>query len=114
MRCLAKFAVSLGFATLFASSLALAEDHLAEAISHTRQAIDQGKQGDTGALNKFVTQAEAALKDAKAAVMEKDIAETKRGIIRLNAAIYQGKKRRFNLATKYAEEALAHLEAAQK
>ena len=114
MRCLAKFAVALGFATLFAPPLALAEDHLAEAISHTKEAIDQGKQGDTDALNVFVTQAEAALKDAKAAVMEKDKAETKKGISRLICAIYQGKHRNSNFATKHAEEALTHLEAAQK
>jgi len=114
MRCLAKFAVSLGFATLFAPPLALAEDHLAEAISHTREAIDQGRQGDADALNNFVIQAEAALKHAQAAVVKKDNAETKRGIARLNTAIYQGKQKHSNFATKYAEEALTHLEAAQK
>ena len=113
MRCLAKFAVALGFATLSAPPFAFAEDHLAEAISHIREAIDQARQGDADALNKFVTQAEAALKHAQAAVVKKDNAETKRGIIRLNAAIYQGKQKRSNFATKYVREALTHLEAAQ-
>ena len=57
-------AICLGVAALLASRHALADDHLAEAITHTKQAIDVGQQGRAELL---VTHAEAALKHAEEA-----------------------------------------------
>ena len=37
--------LAIGFAAVLTPRLAMAEDHLAEAISHTKEAIDEGKQG---------------------------------------------------------------------
>src|ERR1700730_11842778 len=101
-------ALSLGVATLFVPGLALAEDHLAEA-SHTKEAIDHGKQGHADVL---VTHAEAALQHAEAAETAKDNSHTKEGITHLNAAIDHGKQGHADVATAHAQEALTHLEAA--
>ncbi len=50
--------LAVGFATALAPRLAFAEDHVAEAVSHTKEAIDEGKQGHAKELT---THAEAAL-----------------------------------------------------
>jgi hypothetical protein len=107
------FALSLGVAALFAPRLALAEDHLAEAIGHTKEAIANGS-GQQGRVDVLVTHAEAALEHAQAAEKEKANQHTTEGISHLEAAIDHGKQNHADVATKHAEEALTHLEAAQK
>ena len=58
-------ALSLGLGLAFVPKFGLAEGHhLAEAITHTKEAIEHGKLGHADAL---VTHAEEALKHAKAA-----------------------------------------------
>jgi hypothetical protein len=52
-------ALALSIAAFFAPRLAYAEDHLAEAITHTKQAIGEGKAGKADALTMH---AEEALK----------------------------------------------------
>ncbi len=110
-----RFTVALlGFALAFAlaPSLSLAaEDHLGEAISHTKEAIEQGKAGHADAL---VTRAKVALKHAKAAEKEKANPHTKEGITHLKAAIDHGKRKHAEVAAKHAEDALTHLEEAAK
>ncbi len=104
-------AIGLGVAAFFAPPFAMAEDHLAEAISHTKEAIETGKAGHADLL---VTHAEAALTHAKAAEKAKANPHTVEGITHLNAAIAVGKEKDAASATKHAEEALTHLEAAKK
>lgn len=86
-------------------------DHIAEAIKHTKEAIEHGKMGHADV---FTAQAEAALTDAKAAEKVKANPHMKEGITRLEAAIDLGKRKHADLATKHAEEALTQLEAAIK
>ena len=105
------FGLGLSVASSMAPGRALAEDHLAEAISPTKEAIDHGKMGHPDVL---VTHAEAALTHAEAADKEKANAHAKEGITHLKAAIAEGKKKDAAAATKHAEEALTHLEAATK
>ncbi len=100
---------AIGFAVALSPRLAMAEDHLAESISHTKEAVDEGKQGHAKELT---TPAEAALKHAKAAEKAKDNQHTKEGITHLKAAIAEGKKKHADSATGHAEEALTHLEQA--
>jgi Small metal-binding protein len=107
------FALSLGLgaAVLMAPSLVLAEDHLAEAIKHTKEAIEEGKKGKADLV---VTHAKFALEHATAAEKAKENAHVKEGIIHLNAAIDTGKQGDADVATGHAEEALTHLELATK
>ncbi|WP_026223125.1 small metal-binding protein SmbP [Methylocystis rosea] len=103
--------LSLGMLALFVPRLAFAEDHLAEAISNTKQAIASGQQGRFDVL---ITSAEAALKHAKAAEKAKSNTRTEEGITHLEAAIAEGNKKNSTAATQHAEEALKSLEAATK
>jgi Small metal-binding protein len=112
----------LGLSALLTPSLASA-DHLADAIGHTREAIAEGKKGDTAAL---VTHAKAALKSATAvyattvgsfSAVEADAkaqanAHLKDGLANLKTAVVEGKKKHAEAATQQAEAALTHLEAA--
>jgi Small metal-binding protein len=100
----------LGLAALFPGA-AFAEDHLAEAITHTKEAIESGQKGRADELTKH---AEAALTHATAAEKEKDNTHTKEGITHLNAAIDHGKQGHPDIAAGHAKEALTHLEAATK
>ncbi len=116
------FRIMLGAGLFLTSSLAFA-NHLADAISHTQEAIEQGKKGNTDAL---VTHAKAALKSATSvyaatvgsfASMEADAkaqinAHVRESLINLKAAVSEGKKKHAEAATHQAEEALTHLEAA--
>jgi len=104
-------ALGLGLAAFLAPPFALAEDHLAEAIAHTKQAITVGGAGDADGL---VVHAEAALTHANAAEKAKANPHTTEGITHLNAAIAEGKKKDAKAATGHAEEALTHLQAATK
>jgi hypothetical protein len=119
---IAAFSLIIGSGAFLAQSSAFA-NHLADAISHTQQAIEQGKKGNTDAL---VVHAKAALKsatsvyastvgsfssreaDAKAQIN----AHVKESLANLKAAISEGKKTHAEAATHQAEEALNHLEAA--
>jgi hypothetical protein len=85
--------------------------HLNAAIHHTRQAIDEGKQGHAQAL---VKHAEAALHQAEEAERTKPNPHVKEAIGHLGAAIEHGEKGHAEVATKHAEEALTHLELAKK
>ncbi len=104
-------ALALSIAAFFAPPLAYAEDHLAEAITHTKQAIGEGKAGKADAVTMH---SEEALKHAKAAEAEKANEHTKQGVAHLEMAIDHGKQKHADIATKHAEEALTHLEAAKK
>ena len=50
-------ALALGVAAFFAPSFALAENHLAEAITHTKQAIEHGKLGHADVLTTHAEEA---------------------------------------------------------
>jgi len=84
-----------------------AEDNVAQAISHTKEAITAGKAGHAPDL---VTHSEAALKYAEAAEKETANPHTQEGITHLKEAIDTGKKAQAEVATKHAEQALTHLE----
>jgi hypothetical protein len=102
------FAFGSGVALLFAPCVTLAEDHLMEAIKHTKEAIQPGKAGNTDVV---VMHAEAALAHAKAAEKEKANLDIKEGIAHLEVAIYEGHQKDAISATKHMEEALTNLEA---
>jgi hypothetical protein len=106
-------AIGLGLVAFLAAPLvAMAEeDHLAQAIAHTKQAITVGGAGDANGL---VVHAEAALTHANAAEKAKANPHTTEGITHLNAAIAEGKKKDAKAAAGHAEEALTHLQAATK
>jgi Small metal-binding protein len=104
-------AIGLGVAALLAPRLALAEDHLAEAISQTKEAVDHGKMGHADVL---VTHAEAALDHAQAAETAKANPQTKEAIRDLKLSIDEGKKKHADKATEHAEGALIHLQAATR
>jgi len=102
---------SFGVAALLAPKVARAEDHLAQAISETKEAINFALLQD---LDQLVSHASAALKHAEAAESAKDSTETKKAINRLVVTVYDAKKKKFDAATSHAQEALTHLEAASK
>lgn len=62
--------VGAAMAACFLPSLALAENHLSEAITHTKEAIEHGKAGHADIL---VTHAKEGLKHAEAAEKRKQI-----------------------------------------
>jgi Small metal-binding protein len=101
----------LAVAAFAAFGIACAEDHLAEAISHTKEAVELGKQGQSDVL---VKDAEAGLKHAEAAEKAKANPHIAEGVTHLKASIAEGKKKDAAAATSHAEEALTHLEAATK
>jgi hypothetical protein len=107
------FLAGVVFVTLFGPSLARAEDHLAAAIGHTKDAIENGRQGHADAL---VNHAKAALQQAEAAEEEKDNSEIKRGITYLRVALFRGKLAHSDLPTavKLAEKALTRLRSAEQ
>jgi hypothetical protein len=84
-----------------------AEDHIAEAITHTKQAIDHGKMGHADVL---ATHAEAALTHAEAGEKAKANPHTEEAIKHLEQAIDEGKNGDAGAATTHAEAALMHLE----
>src|ERR1700746_3523728 len=66
-----------------------AEDHIAESIKHTEQAIEHGKMGHADVLTEH---AEAALKHAEAGEKAQANPHTEQGITHLKQAISEGKK----------------------
>jgi len=101
--------LSLGLLWCVAPGVALAhESHLAQAISHTREAVSAGRSGKPSSL---VLHATEALHHASAAQAERPDPEVKEAIARLKEAIKFGKKKR-RAATTIAYRALQQLERA--
>jgi hypothetical protein len=101
--------LSLGLALSLAPGVSFAqEDHLAQAISHTREAVTAGREGKPDSL---VLHATTALEHAVAAQKEKANSHVKAGINRLKQAIKYGKAKR-GYATKVANYALQEFERA--
>jgi hypothetical protein len=102
--------VALSFAAFFAPTIALAEEnHVAEAITHTRQAVDAGLDGKADGL---VEHAKQALEHAQAAQKEKSNRFVRGGIVHLKQAIKFGEKGNAKGGVKHAKEALAKLDHA--
>jgi hypothetical protein len=100
-------------AALFVATLApgiavAADSNLAEAISHTREAVVSGREGKPAELVHHATEALHYAKDADKARPER---HTKAAIRRLKEAVKFGEKRR-SAATRIAERALQELERA--
>ena len=101
--------LSLALAWSFAPGGALAqESHIAQAISHAREAVAAGRAGKPSAL---VLHATEALHHATAAQQEQPNAEVKEAIARLEEGIKFGKKKR-RAATTIVYRALQQLERA--
>ena len=94
-----------------------AEDHIAEAITDAKQAIDHGKMGHPNIL---ATHAELALTQATASQKAKANSHTEQkakanshteeAIKHLEQAIDEGKKGHGDAVTTHAQAALTHLE----
>jgi hypothetical protein len=96
--------LSLGLALSLAPGVSFAQDdHLAQAISHTREAVVAGHEGNLGAL---VQHATTALEHADAAQQEQPNTYVRAGIQHLKSAIKHGKKRHIAAAVNRATLAL--------
>ena len=87
-----------------------AEDHIAEAITDAKQAIDHGKMGHPNIL---ATHAKLALTHATASEKATANSHTEEAIKHLEQAIDEGKEGHADVATTDAEAALTHLEQVQ-
>lgn len=87
-----------------------AGDHLAQAISHTREAVVAGREGKQRSL---VLHARNALEHAVAAQRERPNYHVERGVYRLKETIKFGEEKR-RAATRIADRALQELELAPK
>jgi len=107
--------LGLGLALFLMPQVSLAEeDHIDEAIKHTKQAIVQGKmQGKMSHDESFLDHAKEALADAKASENAKANPHTEEAITHLDRAIAEVKKSHSAQATTQAEAALTHLEQAK-
>lgn len=109
-RFLAAF-LGLALAFVLVPRIAIAqEDHVAQAVSHTKMAIDEGKKGKA---DQVVVHAKVALTHAEAAEKAKPNTHTMQGIEHLKQAIKTGEKGQAAEATQHAEVALEHLEKAE-
>lgn len=79
------------------------EQNLRDAIKHSMEAVEHGKQGYT---EKLVTHAEASLQQALRGAHDPHVAEA---IVNLKEAIEHGKAGHADEATKHAESAVTHL-----
>lgn len=105
-------AASLAAAALFAPCLAVADDRLAQAIYHMKEAVVQGKQlHDAGLL---AYHADLALEKAEAIEKFKPDPHTAEAIVHIKAAIEEARANHGDAATSHAQEALGHLEEAAK
>jgi len=105
-------AFALGLSAFVAPQISFAgENHVAEAIEHTKEAITIGRAGQS---DKFVDHSEEALKHAQAAEAEKANPHTEEAIKHLQEGIKVGSKGHVDDGVKHAKEALTHLEEAQK
>jgi cell division protein FtsB len=103
--------LGLALAVVLVPRISIAEEnHIAEAISHTKMAIDEGKQGKA---DQVVVHAKVALTHAEAAEKAKPNTHTTQGIEHLKQAIATGKKGQAAEATQHAEVALEHLDKAE-
>ncbi|KAF0135896.1 small metal-binding protein SmbP [Methylocystis sp.] len=101
--------LSLGLAWFFTPNFALAqESHIAQAISHAREAVSAGREGKPSAL---VLHATEALHYAADAQREQPNPHLKKAISRLKEGIKFGKKKR-RAATTIVYRALQELERA--
>ena len=100
----------LGAFTFFGLGIANAAeeevDHKAEAIKHTEQAVEHGKQGHADVL---VEHAQQALKHSKEGTGVRSTYELEVASPHLRQAIEHGKQGHADIATQHAEEALAKL-----
>lgn len=101
-------------ALVVAPNMALAGEHLDQAISETKEAIHEGKRDLPTSL---VEHAVNAIDHANAAQKEKPSEHIKTGVTHLRRAIKTAKhthsSRRVARAVKHAETALTHFEAAK-
>jgi len=107
------FIVMLGFglALFLMPQISLAEeDHIDEAIRHTKQAIVQGHAGHG---DSFLDHAKEALVEARAAENANANPHTEEAITHLDRAIAEGKQGHGAAGTTQAEVALEHLEQAK-
>lgn len=101
--------LSLELALSYAPRVAFAqESHLAQAISHAREAVAAGRAGEPSSL---VLHATEALHHADAAQQEQPNPQVKAAIARLKEGIKFGKKKR-RAATTIVYRALQQLERA--
>lgn len=94
-----------------AKAVAGQEDHIGQAVSHTRDAIGAGAEGNAASLTEHATTALEHAQAAQAAAANK---HTAAGIRHLKEAIKHGKKSHVKIAKKHAEQALTHLTHAQE
>lgn len=87
------------------------EDHLGEAVTHTREAVGAGADRNAASLTEH---ASAALEHANAAQAASPNTHTKMGVKHLKDAIKHGKMGHAKTAKKHAEMALTHLTHAQE
>ena len=100
--------LGLGLCMFLIPQIALATlDQVAEAITHTKKAIEHGKIGHADVLK---AHAGATLIHAKAAGKAKPNPHTEEAIKHLEQAIVEGKNGHADTATTHAEAALAQLE----
>jgi hypothetical protein len=85
------------------------ENHVAQAITHTRAAVGEGLDGKAGAL---VNHANEALEHANAAQQEQSNRHVRAGIVHLKESIKHGKRGHASVATRHAKTALSHLQQA--
>jgi hypothetical protein len=105
-------ALGLGLGVFGTVGARAADADLAAAISHTEDAINQGKLGYPASL---AMQADLALEAAEASEKHKPNPHTTEAVTHLKAAIEEGRARKDAKAgLQHAEEALKHLQEAAK
>ena len=101
--------LSLGLFLMPQISLA-AEDHIAEAITHTKEAIIHGQKTRADLLGEH---AKTALSHARLAEIANSNPHTQEAVKELEQTIDDNNKNHTALATGHAEAALTHLEQAK-
>jgi hypothetical protein len=101
--------IALSVAALISPIARGQENHVAEAITHTRAAVDAGLEGKADGLAEH---AKEALEHAQAAQKEKSNRFVRAGIVHLKQAIKYGEKGNARGGVKHAKEALAKLDHA--
>lgn len=103
-------ALAAGAAMLALPTLSFAqENHVAEAITHTRAAIGEGLDGKAQGLTQHANE---ALTHANFAQKQKSNRHVRAGIVHLKQAIRHGEKGHAAIATRHAKTALSHLDMA--
>ncbi len=104
----------LSIAYLFFASVAFAEPHLDEAITHATAAVDHGKQGHASVLVEHAAPALEHTLSAATVAHGPSKGHVNNAIADLEEAVKHGKMGHADVATTYAETALEHLKAANK